>query len=1096
MKTILFHINIFLVVITFLTSGERILANSRLQEIDSLKHLIAKDNSPQRVQLLIDLSKKYLNISLDSSQVYAKRALGDARLANDSLYMGNAFRIIGNICYYRENYNTVLSYYDSSLQMYRSAGDSVSIDKVINNLGLLYQQVGNFEKSIHYHLQSLEYNIMHDNAHGIIRSYNNLGGLYYEMEDFGKSAQYFHDALQYINDNERIEMKQVILGNLGLIAQELRNYEKSLDFFNESLEIAIQENNIHSIADIYHNMGKSYFELGDFITSLKYYNKAIDMYAELGTQSSKTFNNIGQLYIELDYYQQAIKFLKKALKIAKQDNRVVDLPKIYKNLSVAYEYLGMYKSAYSNYIKYNFYNDSLSRQYFEADLERAKRNIKIEKKVSEIEILDYESQLVLEQKDNQIHQRNIIITTISIGTLIILVFASILLWLFFQKKKANYLLQIQNEELLKADKIIHTKNIELSENEKRLKRIVDEMPVMIDAYDKNGTIAFWNKQCEKVSGYSAEEIIGTKEVLYKLYPDEKYWNEIKANPSNKNKAYTDSPTEITCKDGSKKIISWSSVSLLAPIEGWNQWAIGIDVTEKLRAQQVLQKSEETLRGIFNASPYAIVLIDLELNILDTNPAGLEMFRIKDKNKITGKSFNQFIAPPDLDLAVKNLSISIKRGYSNNNQYVFTREDGTTFTAETSGSSLKDSTGETIAFVSILNDITERIQFIEKIKHAKLDAEEADRLKTAFLANMSHEIRTPMNSIVGFSSLLTDPDNTEELKEKYLNHIINSTNSLMSLIDDIIDISKIEAGQLKITKTECHVNEILTDLYSTFSNSNTNKDVELLLSFPEHGEKLSFISDPLRLKQVLTNLIGNSLKFTESGSIEIGYNLNNEKKETFIEFFVSDTGIGIPEDKLDMIFHRFSQIEDAHTKKYGGTGLGLTISKRIVEILGGTIGVKSEIHKGSTFHFSIPFIPVISEKKDTPTVFKASKYNWKNKTILIAEDEDSNFQLLKAALDRTQISILHAENGSEAVEIFKNTGIIIDLILMDIRMPIMNGYEATRKIKAMDKNVPVISITAYAMSEDGSKSIAAGCDSYMSKPIRPGKLLAAIDKYLK
>ena len=1095
MKKILFHINLFLVIITFFTNGEKILANSRLQEIDSLKQLIAKDSSPQQVQLLIDLSKKYLNISLDSAQIYAKKALIEARLANDSLYMGNAFRVIGNICYYRENYNTVLGYYDSSLQMYRSAGDSVSIDKVINNLGLLYQQVGNFEKSIHFHLQSLEYNVMHDNAHGIIRSYNNLGGLYYEMGDFGKSAQYFHDALQYIKENEIIEMRQVILGNLGLIAQELKNYEKSLDFFNESLEIAIEENNIHGIADIYHNMGKSYFELGDFITALKYYNKAIDMYAELGTQSSKTFNNIGQLYIELDYYQQAIKFLKEALKIAKEDNHMTDLPEIYKNLSIAYEYLGMYKSAYSNYIKYNYYNDSLSRQYFEADLERAKRNIKVGKKENEIEIINYENQLALEQKDNQIHQRNIVITTFSIGTILILVFAGILLWLFFQKKKANYLLKKQNEELLKADKIIHTKNIELSGNEKRLKRIVDEMPVMIDAYDKNGTIAFWNKQCEKISGYSAEEIIGNKEVLLKLYPNEDYWNGIKSNPSNKNKVYTDSPTEITCKDGSKKIISWSSVSLLAPIEGWNQWAIGIDVTEKQKAQQVLQKSEETLRGIFNASPYAIILIDLKLNIIDTNLAGLEMFRVKDKNKIAGKSINQFIEPSNLDSALKNINISIKRGYSNNSEYVFTRTDGTIFTAETSGSSLKDSTGKTIAFVSIVNDITERIQFIEKIKHAKVDAEEADRLKTAFLANMSHEIRTPMNSIVGFSSLLTDPDNTEELKEKYLNHIINSTNSLMSLIDDIIDISKIEAGQLKITKTECHVNELLTDLYSTFSNSNTNKNVELLLSFPKQGEDLNFISDPLRIRQVLTNLIGNSLKFTESGSIEIGYNLNNKKKEAFIEFYVSDTGIGIPEDKLEMIFHRFSQIEDAHTKKYGGTGLGLTISKRIVEILGGTISVKSEIHKGSTFYFSLPFIPVTTEKKETPTIFKASKYNWKSKTILIAEDEDSNFQLLKAALDRTQITILHAHNGSEAVDMFKEAG-IIDLILMDIRMPIMNGYEATRKIKAMDKNVPIISITAYAMSEDGSKSLAAGCDSYMSKPIRPGKFMAAIDKYLK
>ncbi len=1095
MRTKLFHIGLFLVAIVFFTLAEKTPANGNDQLTDSLKQVIADKTPPGRIQFLIGQSKKYTSSSLDTAEIYAREALTEAKKANDTLNIGNAYRILGNICYYRENYNIVLGHYDSSLLMYSYLGDSASMEKTINNLGLLYQQVGNFEKSIKYHLQSLDFNMRHHNAEGLVTSYINLGGLYYEMGDYGKSAKYFNDALKRSEDGIRTSTKQAILNNLGLIAQELRNYEKSLDYFKESLDIAKQTNNFHDLADIYHNMGKSYFELGDYITSLKYYNKAVDYYNSLGIQSSKTLNNIGQLYIELDYYRQAIKFLKKALKIAKRNNHVTDLPEIYKNLSIAYEYLGMYKSAYSNFRKYNFYNDSLSRQYFEADLERAKRNLKVGQKENEIEKLNYENELALERKDSEIRIKNIIITTFAIGSIVIFIFAGILLWLFLQKKKANYLLQKQNEDILKADKIIHKKNIELSESEKRLKRIIDEMPVMIDAYDKNGNIAFWNKQCEKITGYSADEIIGKQETLHKLYPNKEYWQATGKSPKVKDSVYTDVPSEITCKDGSLKTILWSSVSLLVPIEGWNQWAIGIDVTEKLRAQQILQKSEETLRGIFDSSPYAIVLIDLEMNIMDGNPASVEMFRINDKREVIGKSMSRFIYDTDLERAKQNLREAAKKGYTKDNQYAFKRQDGSSFTAETSGSILVDSEGKPTAFVIIVNDITERIQFIEKLKHAKIDAEEADRLKTAFLANMSHEIRTPMNSIVGFSSLLTEPNNTEELKEKYLNHIINSTNSLMSLIDDIIDISKIEAGQLKVTKTECHINELLTDLYSSFSDSNKNKNVELLLSSPKKGENISFVSDPLRVRQVFTNLIGNALKFTESGTIEIGYNLNVKKREKFIEFYVSDTGIGIPDDKLDVIFQRFSQIEDAHTKKYGGTGLGLTISQRIVEILGGTIRVKSEIHKGSTFYFSLPYVPVVSKKKEKPQVFKASKYNWKDKTILIAEDEGSNFQLLKAALERTQIKILHAENGSEAVDIFKEAG-IVDLILMDIRMPIMNGYEATRKIKAMDKNVPVISITAYAMSEDGSKSLAAGCDSYMSKPIRPGKLLAAIDKYLR
>ena len=250
------------------------------------------------------------------------------------------------------------------------------------------------------------------------------------------------------------------------------------------------------------------------------------------------------------------------------------------------------------------------------------------------------------------------------------------------------------------------------------------------------------------------------------------------------------------------------------------------------------------------------------------------------------------------------------------------------------------------------------------------------------------------------------------------------------------------------------------------------------------------SDPLRLRQVLSNLLSNAVKFTSEGSIELGYKLDPRKNRPRIEFYISDTGIGIPEDKLDLIFERFRQVDDSQSRQYGGTGLGLAISKRLVELIGGSIWVESKPGKGSTFYFNIPYV-LPPEDKDESQKFDSKKFNWKGRTILIAEDENSNFELIKAAISNTQINVLRAENGEEAVDIVTG-GERVDLILMDIRMPKMNGYDATRQIKAFNPGIPIVAITAYAMSEDEAKSIKAGCDKYVSKPIRPARLLEIVN----
>ncbi|MCK9617049.1 MAG: response regulator [Lentimicrobiaceae bacterium] len=397
------------------------------------------------------------------------------------------------------------------------------------------------------------------------------------------------------------------------------------------------------------------------------------------------------------------------------------------------------------------------------------------------------------------------------------------------------------------------------------------------------------------------------------------------------------------------------------------------------------------------------------------------------------------------------------------------------------------------FLTIVRNITQSKKDHLALLKEKMRSEESDKLKTAFLSNMSHEIRTPMNAIIGFSSLLSEANLQQDEKEEYIRLISENGNVLLNLINDIIDIAKIEAGEIQISKSPCQLNLMLNQLFEYFKNKNQNSKVEIILSKANDISGFTIHTDALRLRQVYTNLIGNAMKFTDSGKIEFGYTLQNN----IIQFFVKDTGIGIAKESREVIFDRFRQADDSFTRKFGGTGLGLTISKNLLKLMGGDIWVQSEVGKGSDFYFTLPYDKShdtsVTEKERNEKTDKASIYNWKGKTILIAEDVPSNYQFAEAVLRKTEANLIWAKDGQEAVDICLNNS-DIDLVLMDIQMPVMNGYEATRKIKVMKPNLPIISQTAYAMLGERELSLEAGCDNYLSKPIRPGDLLSTIAKY--
>jgi len=391
----------------------------------------------------------------------------------------------------------------------------------------------------------------------------------------------------------------------------------------------------------------------------------------------------------------------------------------------------------------------------------------------------------------------------------------------------------------------------------------------------------------------------------------------------------------------------------------------------------------------------------------------------------------------------------------------------------------------------LND--ELIQTNKELNKAKEKAEESDRLKTAFLQNMSHEIRTPMNAIMGFSELLVENYNNKEKLEKYSEIINQRCNDLLDIINDILNIAKIESGQLPINIEECNLTELFSDLTSFFIEHQNRIGKQHIKFNLAHCNNLNsvIVTDKVKLKQIFINLVGNAFKFTNSGSIEGGCRFDATNK---LVFYVSDTGIGIPQDKQNLVFERFSQLNQETTKVVSGTGLGLSIVKGLIGLLGGEITLESEPGKGSTFTFSFPYktTPHLNTENIIPE--KNEVYRFPNKTILIVEDDLYNAEFLKEILSATGATILHAEYGKDAVKISLSQS--VDIVLMDIRLPDIDGLEATRQIRTGKSLLKIIAQTAYASHYERQKTLDAGCNDYISKPIKKELLLAMISKHIK
>ncbi|WP_299527325.1 PAS domain S-box protein [uncultured Lutibacter sp.] len=709
--------------------------------------------------------------------------------------------------------------------------------------------------------------------------------------------------------------------------------------------------------------------------------------------------------------------------------------------------------------------------------------------------------------------------------------------------------QLEVKAVISIDNI--TQKIKAEKENKKLLKAVEQSANSIIITNIQGDIEYVNPKFTQITGYTSKEVLGknpkilnsglqSKEYytnLWETISSGKVWSGEFQNKDKNGKLFWEQTTITPIKNENGQLINFLAIKENITALKENQKLLkkqnkelNIVSSELSEKNRLLLESKNRYSNLFEKSPVSIweedfsdVIYLLEeikkkghdiklyinehpdfvneciskIKVLNVNNITLKLLGAKSKEELI-KRLNKNFNESSFETFKEEL-VSIA---SNNKEFVreteFIHGDGSIVFVIIKSILLEDNKTILVSMVNIsdIKNVEKKLKKQNKaLIKAKEKAEESDQLKTEFLNNMSHEIRTPLNGILGFTQILCDSDTTED-KRKYFGNIIkNSGNQLMHVIDDILEISRLGTKQVTANNKEVCLNTMLLQLFSVFEIRAKENKIPLYLKNGLLEGESTIKTDELKLFKILSNLLENAFKFTNEGYIEFGYILNNSKPEQ-LEIYVKDTGVGINKINQKTIFDRFSQEEKELSEKFGGLGLGLSIAKENSELLGGTITLESKKGKGATFTVVIPYTP-------TNPIFKISKEkitletNETKPTILIAEDEEVNYLFLETLLRdsiKLDCTILHAKNGIEAVEICRNNS-GINLVLMDIKMPHMNGFEATKLIKEMNPDLPIIAQTAYTTSSDINKSIEVGCNDFISKPISKKTLNDILIKHL-
>ena len=915
------------------------------------------------------------------------------------------------------------------------------------NISEKYRDI-NLDSSKYFIKNAIQIARVINNYELLAKSYKSAGVTYYFLGDYTQALDYYNKSITYFKKLKDLDNVSKIYNNIGIIYESWGDYQSSMSYYLKCLDIEKKLSDTIGIAGSYNNIANTYYYIKKYDKGINYLKKSYKIFkGNDKKQEANILNNIGKFYETDNKIDSAIIYYKKALEIRKTINDKVGIALSYNNIGYTYFLKKDYSTAIHFYLKSLKFakkigskkqifstSDNLSKAYF---------------KINNIDSTKYFLKKCLNLTDST----NFIIYKLDYYLLKSQIY----------KKQNNfkealnyyYKYSTLKDSLLNRQKIENTELIyQKFKNRENQKKI--EIKNLQIAKDKNETK--FKDKINLILVISITILLILLVFVFHLFIINKHINNKLKIESNIRKKiqqslkYTKEKLQNSIKNKDAEIINQfnyiNSILTMLPI--------GVITSD--------------IKGNINfVNKYAA----LTFGITDTKQAiGINLFSDnrfikvglpKYLNKVIETKNTQKIIITDNNSKLKEpiiYNVTVKLIRNNNSEFL----------------------------LGLIEDITLQKKYEQNLLKLKDAANESNKLKSIFLANLSHEIRTPLNAIIGFAELLESEDISNEQSKKYLSIIQKNSLSLLNLINDIIDISKIEAGELKISKSITNITDLLKQIYliNKEVSLKNNPNVTIKLLIPD--EELFILTDENRLKQILINLINNAIKFTKKGEIIIGYTKNANK----INFFVKDTGVGIPDKDISTIFNRFFQASNQVEKTNSGSGLGLAITKDLVELLGGTIKCKSQINKGTEFYFDLPndFTSLDNKSENKNTKIDLTGIN-----ILVAEDNDSNFMYINELLTNNKAKVMRAINGFEVVNILKNNT-NFDIIFLDIRMPVVDGISALKEIKKLGIKTPVIAQTAYAINNEQEKYIKLGFDDYISKPIIKNQLFDIISKYIK
>ena len=623
--------------------------------------------------------------------------------------------------------------------------------------------------------------------------------------------------------------------------------------------------------------------------------------------------------------------------------------------------------------------------------------------------------------------------------------------------------------------------------------MISNISDVIGIIDRDGVIKYTSPNIEKCFGWKVQELLGSDSWVT-VHPDDlcRIQKELFKVFENENSS-TLVEYRYRCKDGNYKTVDLFATNLTR-----NPNIEGVllnyhDITERKKAEVILHESEIKFREIFEANMDGITILSIDpdphkVAFIDMNENSARMlgYTKEEMFKMHPTSLEKHFSAETMGKRIEDFKL---KGFSDF-ETTFSHKNGQEIVVEITAKVI--SYNNQPAVMNIVRDISSRKQAELALIEAKVKAEESDRLKSAFLGNMSHEIRTPMNGILGFTELLKAPNLSIEDQQSFIEIIEISGARMLNTINNIVDVSRIESGLVTLDLSETNIIEQLEFIFKFFEKEAKTKGLTLLSNINLASEDVIIKTDKEKIYGILTNLIKNAIKFTSEGTIEFGC----EKKGQHLEYYIKDTGVGIPQKQHQAIFDRFRQVDETYNRNFEGSGLGLSISKAYVNMLGGEIWVESQEGIGSSFYFTIPYIPMTMENNLTKKI--ASEINNKEQLrklkILIVEDDETSKILLTEMFREHGSLILFAKNAVDAINACKENP-ELDLILMDIGLPQIDGYEAARQIRKFNRSVIIIAQTAYGFSDDKVEAIESGCNAYISKPFEKASLHSLIEKHV-